>query len=240
MAEHQVVQRLDQVRGRIATACARAGRPEGSVRLVAVSKRIPLPLVVQACRAGQSELGENRVQDALARQTELAAALAMAGLDPAGIIWHFIGHLQRNKATKAAGRFALLHGLDSLELAERLSRRCTVDNGLQPVLLEVNISGEEQKNGLAPEAVVELAGRVAALPGIALEGLMGMARRGDSPRLLGATFAGLRRLAEDARQATGLLLPELSMGMSADFEIAIAEGATIVRIGSAIFGPRLA
>jgi len=238
MAGRQVAQRLDQVRERIAAACVRAGRPEGSVRLVAVSKRIALPLVVQACRAGQRDLGENRVQDALKRQKELATALAAAGLDPADIAWHFIGHLQRNKAAKAAGKFVLLHGVDSVDLAERLSRRCTADHCTQSILLEVNIAGEEQKNGLPLAAVNEAVARVATLPGLALEGLMGMARRDDSPRELGATFARLRRLVEDARSVSRLPLPELSMGMSGDFEIAIAEGATTVRVGSAIFGPR--
>ncbi len=238
MADLQVADRLDRVRERIAAACVTAGRPEGSVRLVAVTKRIALPLILQACRAGQSDLGENRIQDALSRQSELAAALAADDGETPRINWHFIGHLQRNKANKAAGRFALVHGVDSLDLAERLARRCVSDGATQSILLEVNISGEAQKNGLAPATVSDTTARIAELPGLQLAGLMGMARRGDDTSALGATFARLRRLAEEARAATGLALPELSMGMSGDFEVAIAEGATIVRIGSAIFGPR--
>lgn len=238
MADLQVVQRLERVREQITDACARAGRSAGSVRLVAVSKRIPLPQVVAAYGAGQRDFGENRVQDALARQAEMAAALTEQGFDPIDLTWHFIGHLQRNKAGKVAGRFGLLHGVDSLDLAERLSRRCQADGSTQRILLEVNISAEAQKNGLAPELVPDMAARVAALPGLSLEGLMGMGRHGDSPSQLSRTFGGLRALAEAARRTTGLPLPELSMGMSGDFPIAIAEGATIVRVGSAIFGPR--
>ena len=240
MADLQVAERLDQVREQITAACARAGRPEGSVRLVAVSKRIALPLVVAAFEAGQRDFGENRVLDVLNRQPELSAALSGRGHDPSLIAWHFIGHIQSNKSAKVAGRFSLLHGVDSLELAERISRRCLALNCTQPILLEVNIAQEVQKSGLAPALVGDVAAQVAALPGLALTGLMGMARRGDSPQQLGRTFAQLRLLAEAARQASGLPLPELSMGMSNDFPIAIAEGATTVRVGSAIFGPRSA
>ncbi len=146
--------------------------------------------------------------------------------------------MQRNKASKVAGRFALVHGVDSVDLAARLSRRGVDNEAVQPILLEVNISGEAQKNGLAPAQVTEVAAEIADLPGISLQGLMGMARFGDTPGGLGETFAHLRRLCEDARTATGLTLPELSMGMSGDYEIAIAEGATTIRVGGAIFGPR--
>jgi pyridoxal phosphate enzyme (YggS family) len=238
LAGDPVADRLAAVRERIATACARAGRAPEAVRLVAVSKRIAAPLVVAAVRAGQRHFGENRVQDALARQDELRAALVGAGLPDAEIIWHFIGHLQRNKAGRVAGRFALLHGVDSVAAAVKVSRRCETDGIVQPLLLEVNISGEARKDGLAPEATADAAAEVAALPGLDLQGLMGMARYGAESAELAATFARLRGVAEDARRATGRLLPELSMGMSGDFEIAIAEGATIVRVGSAIFGPR--
>lgn len=222
MADLQVADRLARVRENITNACVRAGRPEGSVQLVAVTKRIALPLVVQACAAGQRHLGENRVQDALERQSLLANLLTEAGLDRNLPIWHFIGHLQKNKANKAAGRFAMVHGVDSMELAERLSRRCLADGCVQPILLEVNISGEAQKNGLPPDRVNDTAAAAGALPGLELKGLMGMARRDAEPSQLGETFALLRRLCEDARTTTGLALPELSMGMSGDYETAIA------------------
>jgi pyridoxal phosphate enzyme (YggS family) len=233
-----VAANLAAVQQRIAAACVGAGRPTDSVRLVAVSKRIPDPLVVAACAAGQLDLGENRVQDALARQADLAPQLAAAGVDPATVRWHFIGHLQGNKAGKAAGRFHLVHGVDSLKLAGRLARLAEEAGRREPVLLEVNISGEAQKHGFAPDGAVAAAAEAARLPGLDLRGFMGMARHGAPAAELAGAFAGLRRLAEESRTATGLELPELSMGMSGDFETAVAEGATIVRVGNAIFGPR--
>jgi len=229
---------LAAVRDRLAEACRRAGRPADAVRLVAVTKRIDLALVAAAVAAGQRDLGENRIQDALPRQDDLAARLAGGGLDPASVRWHFIGHLQSNKAARAVGAFTLLHGVDSVKLAERLGRLAREAGLVQPVLLEVNISGEEQKQGLAPAEAVAAAEAAVALPGLRLDGLMGMARWGAPEAELRASFARLRDLAEEARAATGLPLPELSMGMSDDFEAAVAEGSTLVRIGTAIFGPR--
>jgi pyridoxal phosphate enzyme (YggS family) len=233
-----VTANLAAVRERIAEACRRAGRPTDAVRLVAVSKRIPLDAVAAACAAGQWDLGENRIQEALPRQDELAALLRARGLDAAPLRWHFIGHLQSNKARRAQGRFALLHGVDSLALAARLDRLAREDGSVERILLEVNISGEAQKHGIAPGDAPAAAAEVAALPGLDLQGLMGMARYGAPATALHASFAELRRAAEQARAASGLALPELSMGMSDDFEIAVAEGATIVRVGGAIFGPR--
>lgn len=233
-----VAANLAAVQRRIAAACTAAGRPADAVGLVVVSKRIHDELVVAACAAGQLDLGENRVQDALARQTDLAPLLTAAGVDPVTVRWHFIGHLQGNKAARASGRFHLLHGVDSLKLARRLARLAEEAGRREPVLLEVNISGEEQKHGFAPDGAVAAAAEAAALPGLELRGFMGMARHGASVAETGASFAALRRLAESARRETGLDLPELSMGMSGDYQSAIAEGATVVRVGSAIFGPR--
>ena len=233
-----VAANLDRVREEIAAACGRAGRDESAVRLVAVSKRIAPELVVAACRAGQWDLGENRVQDALARQDEFGPLLAEAGLPADQVRWHFIGHLQSNKAGRAAGRFALIHGVDSLRLARRLAGAAEAEVRREPVLLEVNISGEAQKHGFLPEETVAALESAAVLPGLDVQGLMGMARFGADEKELRETFASLRRLAESGRSATGQPLRELSMGMSADFREAIAEGATIVRVGGAIFGPR--
>ena len=238
MADPTVASHLDRVRDRIATACARAGRSPDEVRLVAVSKRIDPALVVEACRAGQWDLGENRIPEALDRQPELARLLDEAGLPADQVRWHFIGHLQSNKAGKAAGRFHLLHSVDSVKLAAKLSNLAVAAGRTESILLEVNISGEVQKQGLVPEEVSEAVNRISALPGLDLRGLMGMARYGAPERDLRAGFAALRRLGEDARASAGLELPELSMGMSGDFEAAIAEGSTLVRIGGAIFGPR--
>ncbi len=238
MADQLVAERLARVRDRIAEACNRAGRSPEGVRLVAVSKRIALPLVVDACRTGQWDLGENRVVEAVDRQPELARLLTEAGLQAERLRWHFIGHLQSNKAGKAAGRFHMLHSVDSLKLAEKLSRLAVDEGRTETILLEINISGEAQKQGLAPGESGDIAAAIGSLPGLDLRGLMGMAKYGSSESELRTCFASLRLLAEDARSATGLALPELSMGMSGDFEAAIAEGSTLVRIGGAIFGPR--
>ena len=234
---NRVADNLARVLDRIAAACERAGRARDAVRLIAVSKRIPLDALVEAAAADQLRLGENRIQDALPRQDALARALEVAGI-AGSPEWHFIGHLQRNKARKAVGRFALIHAVDSIRLAERLSD-LAVEAGLrQPVLMEVNVSGEAQKHGLTPGEIPAAAARAAALPGLDLRGFMCMARFGAPETELRETFASLRRLAEAARVETGRTLPELSMGMSDDYEIAVEEGATLLRVGTAVFGPR--
>ncbi|MDO9693459.1 MAG: YggS family pyridoxal phosphate-dependent enzyme [Candidatus Latescibacteria bacterium] len=231
-----VADNLQRVRDRLAAACAHSGRAAASVRLVAVSKRVPLDLVAAAVAHGQLDLGENRIQDALPRQVELAARLEPAAA--AGLRWHFIGPLQANKVRKAVGRFALIHAVDSLPLARRIAE-VALEQGLrQPVLLEINAAREPGKFGLDPDEAVTAAVVAAALPGLDVRGLMAMARQDAPPAELGATFGRVRRLAEAARAATGLALPDLSMGMSDDFEIAIAEGATLVRLGTAVFGER--
>lgn len=240
MADTQVADRLAQVRENIATACVKAGRPEGSVQLIAVSKMIPLPLVLEACLAGQRHFGENRIPAAVDRQDEMTQLLNPTLIDASEIQWHFIGHLQRNKASKATGHFALIHGVDSLALAEKISHHAVAQGRVQSLLLEVNISGESQKNGLSLDQTLDTIDQVRSLPYLDLQGLMGMAQRGADLNQLSTTFASLRRVCEDARRTMGLPLPELSMGMSADYKVAIAEGATSVRIGSAIFGPRTA
>lgn len=231
-----VADRLACVKQRLADACARAGRAADAVRLLAVTKNVPLALVEAAVVAGQRDLGENRLQDALPRQDDLAARLAVRGIDPLVVRWHFIGHLQSNKANKAAGAFQLLHGVDTLDLAHRLDRQAARLGVRQAVLLEVNVTGEAQKHGLAPTDVAAVAAAVAALPALDLQGLMAMARFGAPPDEQRRTFAALRDLRDRAAVACGRPLPELSLGMSDDFEAAVAEGSTCVRIGTAIFG----
>jgi len=238
MSEDRVANRLAAVRERIATACARAGRSADEVTLVGVTKRIPLPRVVAACRAGLTDLGENRIQDAVPRQAELSSALTAAGLTAEAIRWHFIGHLQRNKAAKAVGRFHLVHAVDSLRLAEKLSELAVRNEVSFRILVEVNLTAEPQKHGADPAETIDLVDQAARLPGLQTAGLMAMARFGAPEAELRQTFAALRVLQQRAKAATGLALPHLSMGMSDDFEAAIAEGATLVRIGTAIFGPR--
>lgn len=221
--------RLAEVRARIAQACERAGRDPSEVLLVGVSKTQPPDAVREAVAAGLLDLGENRAQDVL----EQAAAATAAGLAPR---WHFIGHLQRNKVARASGRFALLHGVDSAELAGLLSSRAAQAGARQAVLLEVNL-GEAQKQGVAPGDLARLLDDLAGLPGLDVRGFMGMAPWGATEDQARRLFGSLRELAERERARTGLALPELSMGMSGDYEAAILEGATIVRVGSAIFAP---
>lgn len=233
-----VADNLTRINERIATACARAGRSAEDVRLIAVTKRIPMAALAEAKRAGQLVFGENRIQDALPRQDELTSALQGTAVESPPVDWHFIGHLQSNKARKAVGRFALLHAVDSVRLAERLSSLAGETGARQPILMEVNVSAESQKHGLTPDETADAVERIAGLAGLDLRGFMCMARFGAPETELRGTFAALRNLSEAARTATGLPLPELSMGMSDDFEQAIAEGATLVRVGTAVFGPR--
>ncbi len=234
----KVADNLAAIRDRVAAACLKAGRPEDAVRLVAVSKRIATPLVVQAVAAGQCDLGENRLPEAVDRQSELDEALAQAKVVAPEVNWHFIGHIQSRKAAQAVGKFTLLHGVDSVKLARKLSGASVAIDVKQRILLEVNVTGEEQKDGLAPQDLVTSLSQISELPGLEILGLMCMARYGADEAELHRTFADLRGLAESAQRELHLPLPELSMGMSGDFEIAIAEGATIIRVGSAIFGPR--
>ena len=233
-----MAQQLAGVQQRIAEACHRSGRDPSEVTLVGVTKRIPLARIVMACQEGLWDLGENRIQDALPRQDVLKASLTEAGLPTDKVRWHFIGPLQRNKAGKAVGAFHLIHAVDSLRLAARLAAAADATGMQQRVLVEVNLTAEPQKHGVVPEEAVGLVTNLAEQAHLEPYGMMTMARFGDPEPELRKTFAGLRHLNEKARQATGLPLPHLSMGMSDDFEAAIAEGATIIRIGTAIFGQR--
>jgi pyridoxal phosphate enzyme (YggS family) len=218
----RIAENLERVRARIAEAAERAGRSAADVRLVGVSKTFPASAVVAAVRAGLSDVGENRVQEAAAKQPEVAAA----GAQP---LWHLIGHLQTNKAGQALELFSLIHSVDSLRLAEALSRRAMRPLG---ILLEVNVAAEATKSGFSPDAVSAAAGRIATLPNLDLCGLMTVAPLVADAEEVRPIFRRLRGL----RDALGLR--ELSMGMSADYAVAIEEGATIVRVGRAIFGER--
>lgn len=212
----------------MAAALDRSGRDPGAVRLVAVVKTVASALVAEAVALGVADLGESRVQEAEARIAELGRRAAC---------WHLVGHLQRNKAGKAVQLFDRVHSLDSIELARALSVR-SVGAGLRlPVLVEVNISGEPTKHGVAPEGACALAEAIAGLPGLALDGLMTVGARVERPDAARRGFARLRALRDDCEASFGLRLPELSMGMSGDFEAAIAEGSTMVRVGTALFGP---
>jgi pyridoxal phosphate enzyme (YggS family) len=209
------------VEARIAAACARAGRNRNDVRLVAVSKTFPAADVDAAIAAGMTDVGENKVQEARDKQPSVAGRAR----------WHLIGHLQSNKAKDAVRLFDVIQTVDSVELAEKLARAAASAGKRQEVLLQVNIGREEQKSGAAPEAVAELARRIAELPSIHVAGLMAIPPAGEAEETR-PYFRELRAMRDD------LGLSELSMGMTDDFETAIEEGATIVRVGRAIFGSR--
>jgi len=228
--------RLAAVQARVAAACDRAGRPVAEVAIIAVSKTHPADAVRAAYAAGATDFGENYAQELAAKAAELAAAPppAVAGTGP--LRWHFIGRLQRNKAKLVAGRVALVHAVDTIELAEELARRA--GGVTQPILLGVNLAGEATKGGVTAEAAPDLARAVAGVTGISLDGLMTMPPPSDDPEASRPHFDGLRALRDRLVDQLGRPLPILSMGMSHDFEIAIAAGATHVRVGTAIFGSR--
>jgi len=220
-------ERLAAVRAEIARRQG-AGRWTHPVTVVAVTKGFGLDAVQAALEVGLTELGENRVQEAVPKID-----------DPVGrrASWHLIGHLQRNKAKLVPGRFVLVQSVDSLALAEELERRAAARGVTQRVLLQVNVAGEAQKSGCALDEAPALARAVARLPRLGLEGLMTLAPLTDDVDVQRRTFGGLRRL-RDALQEDGLWLPALSMGMSADYATAVEEGTTMIRLGTALFGPR--
>ena len=219
--------RLAEVRARIALACERAGRDPATVTLVGVSKTQPADAVREAVASGLLDLGENRAQDLL----EQAKAASNAGLAPR---WHFIGHLQRNKVRDVLPLTYALHSLDSVRLVEEIEQRWEArgDGGPLPCYLEVNVAGEEQKSGVAPSDVPALLAAAAKSSALLVQGLMTVAPQAGDPEQTRPVFRALRELAE----AHGL--SGLSMGMTEDYPVAIEEGATIVRVGRAIFGER--
>ena len=218
---------LLKVMEKIERAARRAGRDPAEIRLVAVSKTVESERIREAVEAGVKILGENYVQEAKKKIEEIGHPVA----------WHFIGHLQSNKAKYAVHLFDMIHSVDSMALAEELNRRAGQVNRNVKVMVEVNISGEATKFGTDEGRVMELAKGITGLKHLSLEGLMTMPPYFDSAELSRPYFVELRRLREKLRQE-GIPVRELSMGMSTDFEVAIEEGATYVRVGTAIFGPR--
>jgi pyridoxal phosphate enzyme (YggS family) len=213
----------------MAAACARSGRPSDAVRLVAVTKTVPAEHVREVLALGVRDLGENRVQEAEGKIAALGRAAAR---------WHLVGHLQANKAARAVALFDVFHGLDNERLAERLSRLALAAGARMPVLVEVNVAGEASKFGIAPEALDPLLRAAARQPGLEVQGLMTVGPQVARPQDARPGFAALRALRDGAERRLGMRLPELSMGMSDDFEVAIEEGSTLVRIGRALFGER--
>ena len=222
-----VAARLTAVRERIAAAARRAGRDPGTVRLVAVTKGVPAAVIAEAVAAGQTDFGENRAGEL----TEKARLLAGHGAElSAAVRWHFVGHLQRNKVRRVRPLTALLHSLDGV----RLARAWAGDGPAPPALIQVNVAGEAQKHGVAAEQAGALLAELDRL-GIPAAGLMTIAPLRADPEAVRPVFAALARLGDELRRARDDLA-ELSMGMTDDFEVAVEEGATMLRIGRAIFG----
>jgi pyridoxal phosphate enzyme (YggS family) len=216
------------IRDLLAETAVEAGRRPGDVHLLAVSKKQPLEKIVEAAAAGQLDFGENIVQEGIEKVTKLAEK---------GLCWHFIGHLQSNKTRPVAEHFDWVHSVDTIKTARRLSEQRPESLGDLNVCIQVNIDEEASKSGVPPSDVAELARTIAGLPRLRLRGLMCLPAVRDSLDEQRAPFARTRELAESLARE-GLVMDTLSMGMSADFRAAIMEGATIVRIGTAVFGPR--
>jgi pyridoxal phosphate enzyme (YggS family) len=224
LAEH-----LESVRERIQAACEAAGRPVEEVELVAVSKKKPVEAIREALEAGQDLFGENRVQEVMVKQPEL----------PGSVRWHLIGHLQSNKVKQAVQcRFDLIHSVDSEKLMRALDRQAAEDGWMQPILIQVNVAGEAAKFGVAPDDLLPLLETANDCRHLDVQGLMTLPPLTRDPAEAAPFFAGLRDLRDRAADATGFDLVHLSMGMSRDLEPAIREGATLVRVGTDIFGAR--
>lgn len=230
MWDRRLNETIPEVRERIRRAAERAGRPD-PVRVVAVSKGHPAEAAAAAVRAGLETLGENRIG-------ELEEKVAAVGRESA--TWHMIGHLQRNKARRGVGLFDCIESVDSLRLARRLSKEAVRVEAVVRGLLQVNVSGEGSKGGFEPDAAVEALEAIHGLEGLQIHGLMTMAPFTEDESVLRATFRATRELLERLQREAGEALhgQELSMGMSNDFEIAIEEGATSVRLGTVLFGER--
>ncbi len=222
-------EQLIKVLNEVNETAAAAGREPDTVKLLAVSKTFPASDVLEAYQAGQKEFGENRVQELEQKVPAL----------PRDIVWHLIGHLQSNKAAKAAELADWVHSVDSVKLVKKLSDAAQKAGKTLNILLEINVSGEESKYGIrSKEELFQVAEAAIAAPAIQWKGLMTMAPADAEGDELKAVFAGLRQMRDELEQKYSITLPELSMGMSGDYPAAIAEGATIVRIGTAIFGGR--
>jgi pyridoxal phosphate enzyme (YggS family) len=223
-----IAQNLEEVRAAIAAAAHRAGRDPPAVRLVAVSKTVDLERIRAAIAAGQDLFGENYLQEAKAKIDALGRQVS----------WHLVGHLQTKKAKGAVELFDLIHSVDRVKLARALEAAAVRLGKVQDILIQVNQGGEETKSGVVPEAAPELLREIARLPHLRVVGLMTMPPWFSDPEAVRPYFRDLRELRERLRDQSGLPLPELSMGMSGDYAAAVEEGATLVRVGTAIFGRR--
>jgi pyridoxal phosphate enzyme (YggS family) len=223
-----IAENLDRVREQIVSAAAKVGRAADEIELVAITKTHPAETVREAIEAGQNLLGESRVQEARVKIPEL----------PSNLRWHFVGHLQKNKVRQALPLFEIFHSVDSLSLAQDVDR-IAEEEGLYPrVLLEVNVAGEASKFGFASDQLREHLEALLALPRLTVEGLMCIPPIADESEVSRKYFVQLREIRDSLEREFGLKLPQLSMGMTNDFSVAVEEGATLVRVGTAIFGER--
>jgi len=225
-----IAQNYRNVRELVKKNCELAGRNPKDVNLIAVSKTKPLSDLKEAYEAGARDFGENKVQELVDKMPEM----------PADVRWHLIGHLQRNKVKYVVGKVFMIHSVDSLRLAEEISKEAVKQGVTVKILLEVNVAGEESKFGLRPEDVEDLAREIGKLPGISLEGLMTVAPYVENPEENREIFAKLKQLAVDisGKNIDNVNVSVLSMGMTGDYEVAIQEGANYVRVGTGIFGER--
>jgi len=246
VAAASIARRLEQVQERLHAAARRSGRDPAGVTLVAVTKTRPAETVVAAAHCGLRHFGENRVEEAKVKIPPVRESLAHSDIHPT---WHMIGHLQGRKVRDAVVLFDRIHSVDRLSVARKLSKRCVAAGKTLPVLLEVNVSGEKQKYGFPIHGGVENRGaletfcqgvdQIASLPGITIQGLMTMAPFVEDAELTRPIFRAVRILRDEmSKRVPAVVWDDLSMGMTNDFEVAVEEGATIVRIGTAIFGPR--
>jgi pyridoxal phosphate enzyme (YggS family) len=229
--DQSLTTRLEAVRERINRSASACGRKPSSIRLVAVSKTKPASLVKEAIGAGVMDLGENYIQEARDKIAELSQYPAR---------WHFIGHLQSNKAKYAVSLFELIHSVDSMKVAMELDRQAQKIEKVQSILIQVNVAGESSKSGISPQEAMQLVKEIARLENLSVRGLMALPPFFNAPERVRPYFVALREL-RDRIRAEGIErvdMDELSMGMTGDFDVAIEEGATLVRIGTAIFGER--
>lgn len=225
-----VVENLAEVERRVCEACSRAGRSRDEVTLIAVSKTKPVSMIEELLPGGTRDFGENKVQELCEKYEQL----------PKDIRWHLIGHLQRNKVKYVVDKACLIHSVDSLRLAQAISEEGVKKQLTVPVLVEVNVAGEESKFGVRPEDTESLVREIAKLPGISVQGLMTIAPFVEEPEENRVHFANLKKLCVDIKMKNidNVSMNVLSMGMTGDFEVAIEEGATMVRVGTGIFGER--
>jgi PLP dependent protein len=228
--ETNIAANISTIKQRIAAAVARSNRNPGSIKLLAVTKTIPPHIIEQAIKAGLTAFGENYVQEAREK-------IAVIGQR---VEWHMIGHLQTNKAKYVVNLFDYIHSVDRLELAQEISRRAGLIGRKINILIEINVSGEQTKSGITAAKSIDLIKEISVLENVSVKGLMTMAPYSDNPENSRPYFSELRNLRDKiiSERIAGIQMEELSMGMTDDFEIAIEEGATIVRIGRAIFGER--